>query len=569
MIKNLLIKDFILIDEIEVDFSSGLNILAGETGAGKSMIIDAIDLTLGARSSKDQIKTGANKALLELTIEISDKFPRELLIENGIEVDDNNLLIISREISQYGTRSRINGILVTQNYIQKIREYLLDIHSQHETYKYIQPKTHIDLLDNYGNKDHQELFSAFDTVFKEYKQTLKEYENSKTQIQSREQKKDFLIFQINEIEEAQIEDVNEYDVLIEEREVLINAEDLKDLTYSSYSALYGEDGSIIDVLNTLEHKLSKASNFDKSLLEVSEAITSSAITLRDAADYLRNYAESVDVNMERLSIIEERIDLLDKLKRKYGPTLKNIVDNLNNFKEEFESIQLHSDNIDRLSEKLEKLLVKLNETSLKLSISRRNLAEILSALIQNELVKLEMPKAQFEIKVETKNDITSQGIDDVEFMISTNSGEELKPLVKVASGGEISRIMLAIKTIFAKADNVSTVIFDEIDTGISGKTSQVVGEELSDLGLTHQVLCITHQPIIAAMADNYLYIEKLQEKDKTVISIKNLSEEEVINAISKLASGSSEETHSLNFAIKLIQQAQNYKLLRNKKIINV
>jgi len=570
MLKNLLIKNFVLIEELEVNFSSGLNILTGETGAGKSMIIDAIDLVFGARASKDQIKTGTNKAILELSIQLSDAFPQELLDENSIELDEDNILIISREISVSGTRSRVNGVLVTQSYIQNIREYLIDIHSQNETYTYIQPKTHIKLLDNYGNKEHQKLLANFTKSFTDYRQTLKEYEISTSQIQSGEQKLDFLRFQINEIEEAQIEDTDEYIKLVEDREILINAEDLKELTYSGYVSLYGEDGSIIDALSNLQNKITKASSFDKNLSEIAEIVTSSTINLKDAADYLRDYSENIEISQQKLSTIEERIELLDKLMRKYGPDLSHVIDNLDKFRLELDTINLCSDNVDKLAIKLDQLSEKIDEDSQKLSLSRSNLAEILSALIQNELMKLEMPKAQFEVRVEGKEEITAKGIDNVEFMISTNPGEALKPLAKIASGGEISRIMLAIKTIFARADQVNTVIFDEIDTGISGKTSQVVAEELSDLGITHQVLCITHQPIIAAMSDSYLYIEKIQKDNYTNIMITKLSEEQKINAISKLASGSYEDHHSINFAIKLVEQSQNYKLLRtNNSIINV
>lgn len=565
MIKSLIIKNFVLIDDLEINFSAGLNILTGETGAGKSILIDAIDLAFGARASKDQIKVGANKALIELNLELPNSFPKEILEENGIEVEEDNLLVVSREVSNSGTRSRINGVLITQSYIQNLREYLIDIHSQHETYTYIQPKTHIKLLDNYGDKNHQELLKTFNQIYSEYKEALNEYNLATSQIQESEQKVDFLQFQINEIEEAQIESVDEYEELMEEREVLVNAEDLKEITYSGYAALYGEDHSIIDILNSIEKQIIKASHLDKNLYDVAEIVASSAINLREAANNLRDYSQSLDVDQEKLFMLEERIEILDKLKRKYGPDLVNVLENLEKFSIEFEQISFSSENVDKLSKKLEILSNNLNNCALALSRSRKNLAEVLSAIIQNELIKLEMPKVQFEIKVRLKGDITSTGIDEVEFMISTNPGESLKPLAKIASGGEISRVMLAVKTIFAKADQVNTVIFDEIDTGISGKTSQVVGEELFDLGITHQVLCITHQPIIAAMADNYLYIEKIQDEQSTKVQVTNLSEEEKINVISKLASGSCEDTDSLNFATKLIQQSQTYKDQKNSR----
>jgi len=349
MIKSLFINNFALIDELEVNFGKGLNILTGETGAGKSILIDAIDLVFGARSSKEQIKTGTNKALIELNVELSDNFPKNLLKENGIELEESNILIISREISNTGTRSRINGVLVTQNYIQSLREYLIDIHSQHETYNYIQLKTHITLLDSYGDKKHQELFEEFRKIYSEYKQTQKELALAKSQIQSKEQRIDFLKFQIDEISSAKIEDTNEYDNLLQERSVLINADELKNLSYSSYTSLYGQDNSIIDILNQIENKLIKASEFDKNLSRIIETLSSSSINLKDSADQLRNYSDNLETNPEQLTMIEERIDLLDKLKRKYGPDLANILDNLEKFEQELNEIEIKSEKAEELS----------------------------------------------------------------------------------------------------------------------------------------------------------------------------------------------------------------------------
>ncbi|MDD3012146.1 MAG: DNA repair protein RecN [Candidatus Gastranaerophilales bacterium] len=558
MIKSLSINNFALIDQTKTEFGSGLNILTGETGAGKSILIDAIDLAFGARASKEQIKTGEDKALIELTVELSKSFPINLLSENGIETDDNTL-VISREITHSATRSRINGVLITQSYLQTLREYLIDIHSQHETYNYLQPRTHIDLLDQYGDKQHQKLTENIGNIYSEYKQTSSELDFAGSNIQEKEQRLDFLKFQISEIENAKIENPDEYESLMQERLVLLNAEELKDLSFSSYSCLYSQDSSIIDILGQIENKLVRASELDKNLSEHIELITSSVINLKDAADGLRNYSESLETDNEKLVQIEERIDVLDKLKRKYGPSLSDILDNLEKFQHELIEIEINSENIEKLSQKLKMIQENLKISAGNLSDSRKKLASVLSDLIQKELIKLEMPKVQFFIKVEDKNEILSKGKDDVEFLISPNSGEPLKSLAKIASGGEISRVMLAVKTILAKADRVDTVIFDEIDTGTSGKTSQVIAEELVNLSLSHQILCITHQPMIAAMADQYFYISKLQSENKTSIIVHNLNQEERISAISKLASGSSDDQDALNFANKLIQQANEFK----------
>jgi len=558
VIKSLFINNFALIDKLEVNFGKGLNILTGETGAGKSILIDAIDLVFGARSSKEQIKTGTNKALIELQLKLPETFPKNLLNENGIDLEEDNSLIISREVSHTGTRSRVNGILVTQNYIQSLREYLIDIHSQHETYNYIQPKTHINLLDSYGDKNHQELLENFRNIHSEYKQTKKELEIAQSQIESKEQRIDFLKFQINEISSAKIESTEEYDNLLQERSVLLNAEELKDLAYSSYSSLYGQDSSIIDILSHIENKLIKAAEFDRNLSQIVEILSSSSINLKDVANELRSYSDNLETNPEQLTMIEERIELLDKLKRKYGNDLTDILNNLEQFERELNEIEIKSEKAEELSKNLAILKEKSEKISQELSNSRKNLAKLLSELIQKELVKLEMPKVQFHIKIDLKEDISNNGIDNVEFLISPNPGEPLKPLAKIASGGEISRVMLAIKTIFARADQVNTVIFDEIDSGISGKTSQAIAEELADLAKSHQILCITHQPIIAAMADEYFYIEKIQANTTTSVTVHNLNKEHKIIAISKLASGSQDQD-SINFAAKLTQQATEYK----------
>lgn len=558
MIKSIAIANFALIDNTKIEFGKGLNILTGETGAGKSIIIDAIDLAFGARAFKEQIKTGKDRAIIELEIEVPESFPVNILTENGIDLFGNTLTI-SREITLNATRSRINGVMVTQNFVQCIREYLLDIHSQHETFNYLQPKNHIDLLDQYGNKQHQDLIENFSNIYNEYRQIQKSLESANTNIEEKQQKIDFLTFQIKEIEEAKIEDIEEYERLIEQRTLLLNCEELKELTNSSYYCLYSQDSSIIDVLGQIENKLIKASEMDKKISEYIEPITSSIVNLKDAADCLRSYSEDLETDQEQLDRIEERIELLDKLKRKYGNTLAEILNNLEQFQTELDEIQINNANRDMLSQKFKIVEENLRLASENLSNSRKYLADILSGLVQKELFKLEMPKVQFKVNIENKNEISSNGIDEVEFLISPNPGEPLKPLAKIASGGEISRVMLAIKTVLAKADKVDTVIFDEIDTGTSGKTSQVIAEELANLSLSHQIICITHQPIIAAMADRYFYINKVQSENKTTVLISNFGQDKKVSAIAKLASGSETDMDAINFANKLLTQAVEYK----------
>jgi DNA repair protein RecN (Recombination protein N) len=558
MLKSLSITNFALIDTLEVEFNRGLNILTGETGAGKSIIINAIDIALGARASKEQIKTGKDKAVIELNFQISDAFPIDLLEDNGIDVEEDNILLISREILPNNTRSRINGVMVTQGVIQEIRKNLLDIHSQHQTYTYIQPKTHTDLLDNYGNASHKTLINKYKSLYADLNKAKKEFDELSSRNSSIEQRIDFLKFQIDEIENAQITDINEYEELIEERSVMINAETLKELTYSSYSNLYGDEGSILDVLGIIENRLIKASGYDKKLSELAEIIASSSASLKEASTELRNYSENLDIDEQKLIETEERISLLDKIKRKQGITLQDVLETLEKYRLELNDINFSSERLVELELQIKKFEKDLNEASKELSSSRKSLAESLSGLILKELVKLEMPKVKFSVNIRETSEFTTKGRDEAEFLMTTNPGEPLKPLAKIASGGEIARVMLAIKTVFAKADNVDTVIFDEIDTGISGKASQAVAEELANLSMHHQVLCITHQPIIAAMADRHFYIAKTAKNEQTEVTVTPLEKEQRTRAVSNLASGDCSDD-SMNFALKLIEQGNVYK----------
>jgi len=554
MIKTLYIKNFALIDELELGFDKGLNILTGETGSGKSIIIGAIDLAFGARASKDQIKTGADKAYIELYLKLEDSFPCEILESNGIEVIDKEL-VISREITPNSTRSRINGVMVTQTYIQGLRKYLLDIHTQHESYNYINPGVHIELLDNYGHDEYGEVLKAYRECFNSLKKTQKELEKAQAAVQENSQKIEFLKFQIEEIDRANIENPAEYDELVNERSVLVNAEELKDLTFSSYSALYGEDHSITDVLDNIENKLTKAAEFDGKLSELAEIISSSTINLKEAAKEIRDYSENLETDPQKLREIEDRIGILDKLKKKYGPRLSDVLENRQKFESELSEINFSDENINRMAQQVKDFEETTAYLAEQLSIFRKNLAEKLSGMIQQELVMLEMPRAKFCVSVESMPELGRNGYDSVEFLISPNPGESLKPLAKIASGGEISRVMLAIKTIFARSDMVNTVIFDEIDTGISGKTSQSVAEAFAELSSSHQIMCITHQPIIAAMADRHILIEKSQDQTTTKVITRILEDDTRLKTIAGLASGFAEDEDSINFAKKLLYQA--------------
>lgn len=550
MIKSLYIKNFILIDELKLDFDKGFNVFTGETGAGKSIIINAIDVVLGSRTNKEDIKTGEERALIELNIEVTGDFNKNIFENNGIAIE-NNELIISREISETTTRSRINGVLVTQDFIKEIREFLLDIHTQHQNYNYIQPKYHIKLLDNFGDYEYKNNLTTYNELYSKYNNLLKQLEIAKNNTQSTQQQIDFLKFQIGEIESVQIDDIEEDVKLENELELLLNAEKLKELSYSSYWSLYGEDANIVGSLGTIKNNISKLSQLDSSTEEIEKDIIDCQEILKDIASRLRNYAEKQEIDNEKIDVIQLRLDSLNKIKRKYGNTLENVLSNYEKLTSEINSIEFSQDEVVRLESEINTLRTELYNLAENVSTKRKIMGESLSNLITQELEKLELPKVQFAIDIQSCN-LCENGIDNVEFLISTNISEPLKPLIKVASGGEISRVMLAIKTIFANADKTNTVIFDEIDTGISGKASQAVADAIVNLAKYHQIILITHQPIIAAKSNTHFYVAKDQE-ESTKIKVYNLQGENKVKAIALLSSGEINE-ESMNFARGLINQ---------------
>lgn len=548
MIKQIKLKDYILIDELCANFDNRLNIITGETGAGKSIILNAIDLVFSSRVSKDVIKTGCDKACIEITLENTKHDLSKLFEENGID-NLGSEIIISKEITQNSVRSRINGTLVNQELLKRLRTLFVDIHSQHQTYTFLQPQYHINLLDSYGREDYGALLDEYKTKYIEYQTLLTALETAKSSANATESQIDFLKFQINEIEEANIQSVTEEDELNQELEVLENAEKLKELTGSSYWAINGDDGSILEALAKIKVDISKAAGFDSSLEEVNQQFVDAVENLKDISSTLREYSQNLDNDTERLNEIQERLFIFDKLKRKYGGTLESVLQNYEQFSNELSTIEFSTQNIDKLEQEISKSKSELTEIASKITENRSNYAQVLSVLIQDKLAVLELPKARFEIKI-TPKELGQNGADNVEFMISTNVSEDLKPLAKVASGGEISRVMLAIKSIFAQNDDIDTVIFDEIDTGISGKATQRVADEIVELSKSHQVIVITHQAIIASKANKHFYVRKSQE-DETKVEVYVLTGDNRIKALAELAGGTINE-QSIEFAKSLL-----------------
>ncbi len=548
MITKLHVKNFILIDDVTVDFSEGLNVITGETGSGKSILLNSIDLAFGAKVSKDVIKSGSDKAIIELTLKINSDLST-LLDDFGIESWGDEL-IISRDITSQASRSRVNGSLVNLDFLKKLREIFVDINSQHQTYAYMQSAKHIYLLDSYSKNIYGELLSEYEMLWKDYQAVLKDLEDALNSKNATENQIDFLKFQIDEISSANIEDVSEYENLQNELNILSNSEKLKEYVTGAFWSLSEDDNCAMNHLMCVKNFISKASSYDDKLSDIETKLVDFIDSLKDISYDLNSYASKLEFDESRINEIQERLSLLDKLKRKYGSTLQDVLDTYNNLLNDFEIIEASDELVNKLTAKSNDMLAKLNSIAAKLSDLRHVEAEKLSKSVESVLEDLELKKSKFIISV-SPIDLCSKGVDNVEFLISTNISEDVKPLAKVASGGEISRVMLAIKSVFAQNDDIDTVIFDEIDTGISGKASIAVAEKISSLSKYHQIILITHQPIIASKADNHIYVSKKQDKT-TSVEVKLLDDSEKLKALAELASGSVNE-NSLDFARSLVE----------------
>lgn len=549
MISSLAIKNFILFDQLELDFSNGFNVFTGETGAGKSIIISAINVGFGGRASKEIIKTGKDKAFIEITLSLKKKFDMSLFESNGIDLQGDEI-VISREISANSSRMRINGSIVSNEFMKTLRESVIDIHSQHQTYSYLQAPHHIKLLDSFGDASHTKLLEIYKDKYTKFKSTESELTKACNLNDTDSAKSDFLKYQINEIESAAINDDEEDSTLKNELNVLLNSEKLKELSTSAYSCLSTEDSGALNSVYIAQKQIKQAVELDPSLGDFESEIDGVVDSLKEISSAMRHYAENISQDRERLEFVESRLDLLDELKRKYGKNLIEVKKSQEKIKSELSSIELSQETIEKLKKEIDFYKKELSDSSIKITKSRQDIAKKLESLIDSELFNLDLPKAKFVVNI-SEVSIGALGCDKVEFLISTNVSEQPKSLSKIASGGELSRIMLALKMIFAKSDNIDTVIFDEIDSGISGKASQAVSKALSALSKSHQILSVTHQPIIAGKADKYFYISK-EQTDTTKINATELKGDEKIKALALMASGSITE-ESVNFAKGLIK----------------
>lgn len=545
MLEHLHIRNVALIKESEISFGDGLNILTGETGAGKSMIIDSLQFALGGRAGKDFLRHGEKQAAVEALFSVQSQALTEKLAENGIAPEEDGTLLITRTLSEAGKSvCRINGSTVTVGMLKEIAEDMIDIYGQHEHQSLLNPVKHIRLLDRFCG-------AGFGEAMEEYKNSRQRLKDLEKQLailigdeSQREQRMDMLLFQKEEIEAAELQE-GEEDALLEQKKRLSSMERLIRLTGESITLLYDGDDrapSACDQLGDALAKLQEAAEYDAALSPLADALADGYAAVEDCARELKREAEEQEADPEELERIEERLQLFYKLKRKYGGSIEAVLEFYEKAVQELEFLSNSSEKAAELSAKKaaeEKRLSALAET---LTARRRATAEQVEEQIETALHDMEMKHARFHIQIEEKADWGADGKDKVEFLISANAGEPLKPLAKIASGGEMSRVMLALKTVLVDADEIGTFIFDEIDTGVSGRTARRVGEKMRFLGGKRQLLCITHLPQIAAMADNHFLIEKESDAGETVTRVTALDEEGAVREVARLMNDVTETT---------------------------
>lgn len=546
MLVQLTISNFAIIKELDIDFQAGLNILSGETGAGKSIIINAVNLILGGRASSDIIRTGSDEARVEALFRFPENSSlKEIMTEMGFAY--NGELIIKRIISREGrNRIIINDSMATLQMLSNVGTMLLSISGQHEHQTLLRPENHLYLLDDFGGLTDDRLI--FYDSFKRFESLMDIRKKMENEIKEGREKQELTTFQIKEIEDANISE-GEDNLFEEERNRLKHAEELKTIISRSYQTLYEREDSVLAGVALCIKGLEKGADFDNRVKAIGRVLESAKAELEEAGLALRDLRSSISNDPFRLEEVEERLQLLRRLKRKYGPSLADIF----RFKEDISGLL---DDLDQKELELEKinkeimdLEAKLVDEAIDLSKKRRGVAKKLEIAVESELALLDMGETRFQVQFDPKdlidcsdlkggmNHMKPEGFDNVEFLISPNVGEDLRPLVKIASGGELSRILLALKTILARETSIDTVIFDEVDSGIGGGTAEVVGEKLRFLSEYHQILCITHLPQIACQGETHFLVKKGVKKGRTLTYISRLQPEQRVNEIARLLGG--------------------------------
>lgn len=554
MLLEISIKNFAIIESISLNFEKGMTVLTGETGAGKSIIIDAMNMMLGARATTEVIRHGAPKAEIEGLFSIeSNRALEEIFDEQGLELSDE--IIIRREILQNGRSiSRVNGQMVNLSVLRTIGQQLVDIHGQHDQEELMRPHRHIQMLDEFGDTSFFELKEAYQMSFDNYRRMRKQVLDIKKNQQEHKARIEMLEFQMAEIEAANLK-AGEDVTLNQERDRLLNHKHIADTLTNAYSMLDNEEFSSLANVRSAMNDMESLEEFDPEYREISGTLSESYYVLEDITKRLESIIDDLDFDGNRLMQVESRLDLIHTITRKYGGSVDDVLEYFAKITDEYNLLtgnNLSSEDMEIELKKLEKNLVDLAG---QVAQARHKIAQDLEAEIKQELQDLYMEKAQFQVRF-SQGKFSREGNESVEFYISTNPGEDFKPLVKVASGGELSRLMLAIKSAFSRKEGKTSIVFDEVDTGVSGRVAQAIAQKIHKIGQHGQVLAISHLPQVIAIADNQFFIEKVSDENSTVSTVRLLTVEERIEEVAKMLAGENVTEAALTQARELLQSKE-------------
>ena len=536
MLLEISIKNFAIIEEISLTFENGMTVLTGETGAGKSIIIDAMNLMLGARASLDVIRHGANKAEIEGLFSVGENAAlTQILEENGIEVTEE--LIIRREILQNGRSiGRINGQMVNLTTLRAVGQYLVDIHGQHDQEELMKPNMHIRMLDEFGDSQFASVKKHYQDLFEHYRRLRKRVLTKQKNEQEHKARIEMLEFQIAEIEAAALKS-GEDQALNQKRDKLLNHKHIADTLTNAYVMLDDEEFSSLSNIRSAMNDLMTLEEFDADYKDMSSNVSEAYYILEEVTKQLSDVIDELDFDAGSLQQIEARLEVIHSITRKYGGSVDDVLDYYENITKEYNLLTGNDESSDDMEKDLKRLEKELIVAAENLSQERHQLAKNLEAEIKQELADLYMEKADFQVQF-SKGKFNRDGNEAIEFYISTNPGEGFKPLVKVASGGEISRLMLAIKSAFSRKEDKTSIVFDEVDTGVSGRVAQAIAQKIYKIGSHGQVLAISHLPQVISIADYQFFIEKRSDENTTVSTVRLLSEEERVEEIAKMLAGS-------------------------------
>ena len=554
MLLEISIKNFAIIEAISLNFEKGMTVLTGETGAGKSIIIDAMNMMLGARATTDVIRHGALKAEIEGLFSIENSLPlQEIFDEQGIDLGDE--IIIRREILQNGRSvSRVNGQMVNLSVLRAIGQHLVDIHGQHDQEELMRPQLHIQMLDEFGDTDFLELKQSYQTNFDAYRQMRKQLLEVKKSQEEHKARIEMLEFQMAEIESAALQPGEDLK-LNQERDKLLNHKNIADTLTNAYTMLDNEEFSSLANVRSAMNDMESLEEYDAEYREISTSLSESYYVLEDVTKRLEDIIEDLDFDGNRLMQIESRLDLIHAITRKYGGNVDDVLLYFAKITEEYNLLTGNNLSSEDMEAELKHLEVSLVDLASKLASARHSLAQQLEIEIQQELKDLYMDKARFQVQF-TKGKFSREGNESVEFYISTNPGEDFKPLVKVASGGELSRLMLAIKSAFSLKEGKTSIVFDEVDTGVSGRVAQAIAQKIHKIGQNGQVLAISHLPQVIAIADYQFFIEKISNEHSTVSTVRLLTVDERVEEVAKMLAGENVTEAALSQARELLQSKE-------------